>query len=180
MNQSLEALVSTIAPYDLIEQKTIKETISWIQSGVPLYRTQKSDVPQKHLVSYFIPVDKDKRKLLLVDHKKSGLWLPAGGHLEAGESPQAAVCRECEEELGVPAQFLQTTPYFLTAAETVGMVEKHIDVSFWYILKGNSLESYAFDSREFRSVHWFSFNEIPYEKSDPHMERFIEKLKLRL
>jgi 8-oxo-dGTP diphosphatase len=31
----------------------------------------------------------------------AGFWAPPGGHLEAGESPLDAVCRECAEELGL-------------------------------------------------------------------------------
>lgn len=31
----------------------------------------------------------------------AGFWAPPGGHLEAGESPREAACRECAEELGL-------------------------------------------------------------------------------
>lgn len=31
----------------------------------------------------------------------AGFWAPPGGHLEAGESPVEAACRECAEELGL-------------------------------------------------------------------------------
>ncbi|MED5444350.1 MAG: NUDIX hydrolase [Pseudomonadales bacterium] len=31
----------------------------------------------------------------------AGFWAPPGGHLETGESPLEAVCRECAEELGL-------------------------------------------------------------------------------
>ena len=31
----------------------------------------------------------------------AGFWAPPGGHLEAGESPLEAACRECAEELGL-------------------------------------------------------------------------------
>ena len=44
----------------------------------------KPDVPPKHLVSYFALVDERRGKLLLVDHKLAGLWLPSGGHVEPG------------------------------------------------------------------------------------------------
>ncbi|WP_425276650.1 NUDIX domain-containing protein [Streptomyces diastatochromogenes] len=41
--------------------------------------------------------------MLLVAHRKAGLWLPAGGHVEPGVNPWAAVVRECHEELGIEA-----------------------------------------------------------------------------
>jgi len=31
----------------------------------------------------------------------AGFWAPPGGHLEAGEAPLEAACRECAEELGL-------------------------------------------------------------------------------
>jgi hypothetical protein len=29
-------------------------------------------------------------------------------------------------------------------------------------------------------VRWFSFDEIPYERSDPHMRRFVAKMRSSL
>jgi hypothetical protein len=26
-------------------------------------------------------------------------------------------------------------------------------------------------------VRWFSFDEIPFERSDPHLRRFVEKMR---
>ena len=65
---------------------------------------------------------------------------------------------------------------FITSSMTVGLTAEHTDVSLWYVLKGDHAHSYRFDEDEFDSVKWFAFDEIPYEKSDPHMRRFVEKL----
>ena len=62
---------------------------------------QKPDVPPKHLVSYFALVDEARGKMLLVDHKLAGLWLPSGGHVEPDEDPRATVVREIAEELNL-------------------------------------------------------------------------------
>jgi 8-oxo-dGTP diphosphatase len=32
-----------------------------------------------------------------------------------------------------------------------------------------------FDAREFQGVRWFAFDEVPLERADPHMKRFLEK-----
>jgi len=105
------------------------------------------------------------------------LWLPSGGHVEVDEDPKETVKREYQEDLSVKADFWQETPLFLTSTLTVGLTAGHTDVSLWYILKGNSKSSYAFDKEEFNATKWFSLEEIPFSQSDPHMERFIEKLK---
>lgn len=44
--------------------------------------------------------------ILLVHHKKSGLWLPPGGHIEKDELPHQAAVRECQEETGVLAEIV--------------------------------------------------------------------------
>ncbi len=50
-------------------------------------------------------------------------------------------------------------------------------MSLWYVLRGNSQETYEFDEEEFHDVKWFDLKDIPFEKSDPHMRRFIKKLE---
>lgn len=171
-------LIATIAPYDEIEKEHMKDTLSWIKRGDPIFRIQKPDVPNKHLVSYFILFDEASKKVLLVDHKKAQLWLPTGGHVEVNEHPGQTVNRECLEELGVQADFWIQSPLFLTSTLTVGLTAGHTDVSLWYVLKGSSQQSYQFDKEEFNSIRWFGLDEIPYESTDPHMRRFVEKLKI--
>lgn len=180
MNQDIrlhiEEIVANIPPCDDLEREHIQDTLSWIQSGAPLFRSQKPDIPSKHLVSYFILFDDNAHKVLLVDHKKAKLWLPSGGHVEPDEPPLETVKRECVEELAIPAVFWCHGPIFLTSTVTVGLTAGHTDVSLWYVLKGGHEEKYQFDREEFTTLQWFPFEKIPYEKSDPHMRRFINKL----
>ncbi len=171
--------MSSITPFDPVEQQHITDTLLWIDSGAPIFRIQKPDVPNKHLVSYFVLFDEQNQKILLVDHRKAQLWLPSGGHVEINENPKETVNRECFEELNIQADFWLDKPLFLTSTITVGITAghtEHTDVSLWYVLNGDSTASYAFDAEEFNAIKWFGFSEIPYEKSDPHMGRFISKL----
>ncbi len=46
-------------------------------------------------------------RTLLHKHRKLGLWLPPGGHIEPGESPDEAVLREVLEETGLKAEFVE-------------------------------------------------------------------------
>lgn len=178
LRRSIAKTVGQIVPFDELEQHHIQDTLEWIQSGSQIFRTEKPDVPPKHLVSYIILFDADERKVLLVDHHLAQLWLPAGGHVDPDEHPNQTATRECYEELSIQADFWQDTPLFLTSTFlTTGLDAGHTDVSLWYILKGSHQEQYQFDTREFKSIQWFSLDEIPYNKSDPHMERFIRKLK---
>lgn len=148
---------------------------------MPLYFEFKSRIyPPQHLVSYFVIFDKDAQKILLVDHKNAQLWLPSGGHVEQNEHPRDTVIRECHEELGIDADFWQESPLFLTSTQTVGLTKGHTDISLWYVLQGNSQDTYSFDTEEFTTIKWFTFEDIPYERSDPHLRRFIHKLEAQL
>lgn len=45
-------------------------------------------------------------KVLLHRHRKLGLWLPPGGHVEVGELPDEAAVREVREEAGVSVELV--------------------------------------------------------------------------
>lgn len=176
MRQTIAAILQSIQPFDTLEMEHLTHTLAWIASGAPLFRIQKPATPPQHLVSYFVLFDPALRKILLVDHKKAGLWLPAGGHVEPDEDPQQTVVREAEEELQITADFLQTTPLFLTVTETVGTGQRHVDVSLWYVLQYDSAEPLAFDKTEFHGIQWFALDQLPLERCDPHLQRFVNKL----
>ena len=42
-------------------------------------------------------------------HRKIGMWLPAGGHIEAGEDPLEAAMREVREEFAVEVEVMPIT-----------------------------------------------------------------------
>lgn len=172
----IEEIVEGIQPLDKLESNHQADVLNWIRSGLPLCRIRKPDFPPKHLVSYFSLFDSQTKQLLLVDHKKARLWLPPGGHVESGENPSDAAKRELQEELGVDLPFYFENPLFVTVTETVGVTKGHVDVSLWYVFNANSRDEYNFDRTEFNSIKWFSLEELPLGKTDPHLERFCKKL----
>jgi 8-oxo-dGTP pyrophosphatase MutT (NUDIX family) len=44
---------------------------------------------------------REDRRLLLIHHRKLGVWLYPGGHIDPWETPDEAVAREVEEETGL-------------------------------------------------------------------------------
>lgn len=180
MRTIIEALVAAIHPYDAEEQEHIDATRRWLASGAPFIRTIPPDVPPQHLVSYVVLVDRSTEQLLLVDHRKARLWLPGGGHVEPDEHPRTAAGREFAEEFGQTAVFLYEDPLFLTITRTAGTAAGHTDVSLWYVFEGSSHAPITFDRGEFADVRWFAFDAVPWERTDPHMYRFVAKLRARL
>ena len=177
MTNKILGILKTVTPYDVLEKQHLEDTMTWIKSGEQIFRVSKPDNPNKHLVSYFVVFDEVNNKILLVDHKKAELWLPPGGHVEIDEDPADTVIRECMEELYFTATFWCTEPIFVTQTVTVGKTAGHTDVSLWYVIKGNSNIQYDYDRQEFSRIQWFGLDDVPYDRTDPHMERFIHKLK---
>ncbi|MFK0171625.1 NUDIX domain-containing protein [Streptomyces sp. NPDC090306] len=175
-------VVGAITPWDDVERTHLETATRWITGGAPLYRVRKPDVPPMHLVSYFVVRDHARGRQLLVAHRKAGLWLPAGGHVEPGEDPWAAVVRECCEELDIEATASSITgehPLFLTVTETRGQ-GPHTDVSLWYLLDADADSVTSYDQREFDAIRWLSDEQVlaePVASLDPHMHRFTHKLR---
>ncbi|MFI9780836.1 NUDIX hydrolase [Streptomyces sp. NPDC051956] len=178
----LVELVDAIEPWDSLERTHLKTAAQWIAGGASVYRVRKPDVPAMHLVSYFLVLDDTRGQLLLVAHRKAGLWLPAGGHVEPGEDPWAAVVRECHEELGIHAKASPITgelPLFLTVTETRGH-GAHTDVSLWYLLTADADTITSYDQDEFNAIRWLTDEQVLEESDellDPHMHRFTHELQ---
>lgn len=178
----IQDIVAGIQPYDDTEATHQQDILEWISSGADLFRVAKPDTPPKHLVSYFVLYDEEVNRLMLVDHVKARLWLPTGGHVEQDEDPKVTVIREAEEELGITADFgskFKDAPLFVTVTETRGP-GTHTDVSLWYIIKSDSSQDLAYDKREMNAVWWLTPEEIlatDIATLDPHMHRFIRKIK---
>jgi 8-oxo-dGTP pyrophosphatase MutT (NUDIX family) len=174
-------LVESIGPWDDQERAHLATATEWILGRASLYRTRKPDVPATHLVSYFVLLDQARDELLLVAHRKSGLRLPSGGHVEPLEEPWDTVRRECREELhadAVPSTLCGKRPFFLTVTRTRGPGE-HTDVSLWYLLQAEVGHITSFDTAEFEAIQWLSLKQVldqPTDTLDPQMHRFTGKL----
>jgi 8-oxo-dGTP pyrophosphatase MutT (NUDIX family) len=175
------ALVEQIEPHDQLEADHRDQVLTWLDRTDDIYRRRAPDVPVQHLVSYFAVVDQHDQAMLLVDHRKAGLWLPAGGHVEIGEHPWVTVQREAAEELALaatPTDRWGTDPAFVTVTRTRGP-GVHTDVSLWFVLTAARADEIHFDTGEFKSIQWWSSDQLGAADPatlDPHLPRFLAKL----
>lgn len=181
LHDEIRSLVAELVPADVIEAEHCRDALAWLDSTDDIFRRIAARTPSPHLVSYFLLIDHDKGRVLLVDHLKAGLWLPSGGHVEPGEHPVATVRREVREELGIPAVFSPVTgelPVFVTVTETASTVHRHTDVSLWFVLSSGAHQPLIPDLREFREVRWWSREDIGQADPalfDPHLNRMLAK-----
>ena len=175
------ALVAAIEPYDDTERAQQADVLAWLASTPDVYRRVKPATPPRHLVSYTVLTDPGSGSMFLVDHRLSGLWLPAGGHVEPGEAPAVTAEREAREELGIEPDFsiAGRRPVFVTVTRT-RTPDSHTDVSLWYLLAGYPGMPLVLDPREFAGGCWWTGPELDSAdpaRFDPNMGRFLAKVR---
>jgi 8-oxo-dGTP diphosphatase len=181
LHDEIRSLVAHLVPTDAIEAEHCREALAWLDSTDDIFRRIAPRTPSPHLVSYFLLMDHDQDRVLLVDHRKAGLWLPSGGHVQPGEHPVATVRREVQEELGIRAVFSPVSgdlPVFVTVTETASTAHRHTDVSLWFVLDSDADQPLKPDLREFRGVRWWSRDDIGRADPalfDPHLNRMLAK-----
>jgi len=90
-----------------------------------------------HFCAYFAGCDYKNKLVFIGHHKKSGLWLFNGGHIDEGEILSEAVKREIDEEWGLDIKDLNVSePSLLTIAEinnpTKQTCRLHLDI--WHFV----------------------------------------------
>jgi 8-oxo-dGTP diphosphatase len=175
------ALVAAIEPFDEIERAHQADVLTWLASTPDVYRRVRPATPPRHLVSYAVLTDPRDGSVFLVDHRLSGLRLPAGGHVEPLEEPAVTAEREAREELGIEADFSVAgrRPVFVTVTPTVGL-DSHTDVSLWYLLAGHPGMPIVLDLREFSGGRWWTRPQLESADPalfDPAMGRFLAKVR---
>lgn len=177
MRDQITSIVEAIPPWDPRETRDRSFVLDWIASGADLFRREKPATPPTHLVAYMPVIDGDH--ILLVDHINAELWLPTGGHVDPDEHPRDTAARELREELNLEAVFLTPDPIFVTVETTRAKTGGHQDVTLWYPVRGDRRRLYDYDAQEFLGIRWFHFEDLPTDRMDPNLSRFIAKMAAR-
>lgn len=110
-------------------------------------------------------------KTLLLKHRKLGMWLPPGGHIDEGETPDEACLREILEETGLTAEICsrKRTPdpadgrvKYLPLPDHVQLEDipnhpQHVD--FIYFCRAEKGEV-VLAEREVGGMRWFSESDL--------------------
>ena len=134
-----------------------------------------------HFCVYFLPYDPAAKKVFIVHHKKSGLWLSPGGHIDKGELLLDSLNREINEELGV-VNFFNTLPEpFLISAVKINNprhpCKEHLDI--WFLMETDGV-NFKVDPLEFHSTEWMDFEKaekIITDKSNLDALKILRELR---
>jgi 8-oxo-dGTP diphosphatase len=129
------------------------------------------------LVAAAALVDQKGRVLIAqrpADKALGGLWEFPGGKLEPGESPEAALVRELEEELGVKAARDALEPF-----DFASHAYEEFDLLMpLYLLRTWQGEPSAVEAQALAWVHPQQLGEYPMPPADePLVSRMIARLK---
>lgn len=172
MNTDIAAFTIAADGSPVIKQKFLER----IDAG----KLTRIDNPTSHLCVYFAAYDPSDRSVFIGHHKKSGLWLFNGGHMDPGESPMDTVVREADEEWGLiiePGALSYQKLITITRIEHPEIItcEWHYDLWHFLPVKRNHFHPRHKNlMAEFHSYGWKSYDDAArLLTSEPTKEALI-------
>jgi len=143
----LRELVASRTPVDERERASIERFLAELDR---LDRPLDEHADPVHVTGSALVVG--PRGVLLHLHKRLGLWLQPGGHVDPGETPEQAALRETLEETG----FVCSDPQFVHVdVHDGGRGHTHLDLR--YLLEADGDPSPA--EGESQDVRWFDWDD---------------------
>ncbi len=169
MPQALSIQLKFLLTPDLCSREVFPRFLARIEKG-SLTRTENR---LSHACVYFAAYDPQAKQVFIGHHKKSGLWLFTGGHIDPDETVQEAVAREIGEEwgrkialeeVGNPALFTITS-----IAQPDYPCQEHYDVWYFFpVRKDEFIVDRERLSQEFRLNQWMAIGEARHIVTDPN------------
>jgi 8-oxo-dGTP pyrophosphatase MutT (NUDIX family) len=114
------------------------------------------------------------RGVVLHLHKRLGIWLQPGGHIDRGEAPPDAALREAREETGLDVGFQAAGPR-LFHVDVHAAAKGHVHLDLRYVLQGGDGDPKP-PPGESQDVRWFGFDEA-LAIADPGLVGALRKLR---
>jgi 8-oxo-dGTP pyrophosphatase MutT (NUDIX family) len=165
--ETLREQIERIDPVDERESASIAmtlERLSW--SGDPFSETENAH----HVTSSAFVVS--ARGVILHRHRRLGIWVQPGGHVDWGESPEAACVRETKEETGLDVR--QLDPALLFHVDVHAGPNEHTHYDLRYVVVACPVDPEPPEG-ESPDVFWFDFPSA-IDRAEPALAPALTKL----
>lgn len=167
----LRADVAARRPVDARERQAVGEFLARFDL---LERPFEEEADPVHVTGSAIVVTTDRRRVLLHRHKRLGLWLQPGGHIEPGELPWEGSLREAAEETGLPVSLVGDPPELVHVDVHPGP-RKHTHLDLRYLVEAPHVPP-APPEGESQDVQWFGWSQA-IARTDPGLEGALRALQ---
>ncbi|MBW3620231.1 MAG: NUDIX domain-containing protein [Actinobacteria bacterium] len=152
--RQLVAALGAHAPRSPAEAHSVRRVLAHLRW---LPNPFDEDADPTHVTGSAIVVD-ERGRVLLHRHKRLGIWLQPGGHLDPGEDPATAAVRETLEETGLVAAHPAGGPRLLHVDVHEGP-RGHVHLDLRYLLRAAGADAFAPGAGESEHVAWFDADE---------------------
>lgn len=154
----LRALTRAIAERDPVDGRETRSRHRILVALGRLPRPFDEGADPTHLTASAIVVG--RRGVVLHLHKRLGIWLQPGGHIEPGELPWEAARREAAEETGLHLSWPSVAdPPPLAHVDVHPGPKGHTHLDLRYVLSVDGDDRPSPAAGESRAVRWFSWHE---------------------
>ena len=115
------------------------------------------------------------RGVILHRHRRLGIWVQPGGHVEQGEDAVDGAVRETREETGLAVRHLAPVELFHVDVHPGPRAHTHYDLR--YVLVAPPADPTPPEG-ESPDVYWFSFDDAR-KRCEPALAAALEKLQVR-
>lgn len=165
----LRAAVMARDPVDVREKESVERILTELDR---LPRPFDEHADAVHVTGSAVVVG--PRGVVLHRHRKLGLWLQPGGHIDPGETPAQAARREAEEETGLELGHPRGIPHLVHVDVHPGPHgHTHLDIRF--LLEAGD-EDPAPGPEESQDVRWFDWDEA-IDIADPGLRGALVALR---
>lgn len=155
----LTYVLASVAARQPVDERERDSIARFTAEVARLERPFDEDADPVHITGSALVVG--RRGILLLVHRRLGIWLQPGGHVDPGETPWEAARRETVEETGIDVQFIDASPDRPPALAHVdvhagGRGHTHLDLR--YLFDGGDADPSP-PPDESQQVRWFAWDE---------------------
>jgi 8-oxo-dGTP pyrophosphatase MutT (NUDIX family) len=164
---ALREQIEAIAPVNDREATSIAATLDRLRWPGDVFSESAND---HHVTASAFVIS--PRGVILHRHRRLGIWVQPGGHVDDGEGPEAAALRETTEETGLLVRHVEPVTLFHVDVHPGPKGHTHYDLR--YVLVAEPVEPQPPD-HESPDVFWFDFDAAP-GRGEPELAAALRKL----